>query len=123
MDRDELEALRARTGAASTLEAPLLHEVADAVRGVFPNAPAHPEALAEPTEAVLHLVDRCLPGWSITLKGHATEPDGHWRCSLRRSSGRDDDDVIGQGRAPTVPLAVLMALLSVACHRAPARTA
>jgi hypothetical protein len=122
MERDELETLRRRAGEARTLEAALLHEIAAAVRGVFPDAPAHPEALAEPTEAVLHLVDRCLPGWAIMLKGHATEPDGHWRCTLRRHSARDDDAVIGQGRGPTVPLAVLTALLSVACQRTPART-
>lgn len=98
MDRDELEALRARAR-----DGPLLHEVADAVRGVFPDAPAHPEVPADPTEAVLNLVGRCLLGWTIAPKGYAAEPNGHRRCNLRRHSARDDDAVIGQGCAPTMP--------------------
>lgn len=119
MDRRDLEALHARIGAARSLDEALLHDAARALCGVFPDAPTRPDALAEPTEAVLHLVDRCLPGWAVTLRGQATEPGGHWRCHLRRSTSRDDDAVIGKGRAPTVPLAVLMALVSVALARVP----
>lgn len=89
------------------------------MRAVFPGARLQPEPPAEPTEAAPHPVDRCPPGRSIALGGHATEPDGHRRRSLRRSGGRDDV-VAGHGPAPTVPLA---ALLSVACRRTHARTA
>lgn len=118
MSKAELTALKARIDAAKDLDEALLHDTVVALKPVFPNAPSHPELLSEPTEAVLHFVDRCLPGWTISLLGRAAEPDGHWSCVLRESSSRDDDSVIGAGKAPTVCLALLEALVSVAIARA-----
>ncbi|WP_238928833.1 hypothetical protein [Alexandriicola marinus] len=63
------------------------------------------------TDAVLGLVRRGLPGWTIQLKGTATHPNGHWHCSLRRSDIRDNDPYVGIGAGPTLPHALLGALI------------
>jgi hypothetical protein len=118
MSKETLEALQAHVDGAADLDAALLKDAADRLREVFPGAPSHPELLSEPTEAVLRLIDHCLPGWTITLRGTATEPDGHWHCSLRESGSRDNDEVIGNGNAPTVSLSLLRALVSAARARA-----
>lgn len=114
MNKHEIEALLTQLDAAATLEGDTLASVATAMRDVFPDAPHHPDVLSEPVEAALHLIDHCLPGWSIHLAGKATEPDGHWRCSLRKSRDRDEDEVIGMGAGPTISLALVQALLRVA---------
>ena len=114
MTTETIDALRARVDGATDLDEALLREAVAGLRIAFPGAPAHPELTSDPTEAVLRLVDHCLPGWTITLRGRATEPDGHWHCSLRESEARDSDAVIGIGTAPTVSLALLRALVSVA---------
>ncbi len=111
MNTTTVNALCERLDRVDTLNSDMLADMADAVTGLFPNAPAHPEVIAEPTEAVLHLIDRCLPGWNIHLTGQASEPDGHWRCSLRRSDAHDDDEVVGTGSGPTVPLALSRAFM------------
>ena len=49
---------------------------------------------------MLHLIDMALPGWSIQLTGKATEPDGHWRCSLRETRGSDEIEIVGLGDRP-----------------------
>ena len=64
------------------------------------------------TDAVLGLVRACLPGWTIQLKGTATSPNGHWHCSLRRSDVRDNDPYVGLGAGPTLPHALLGAVIA-----------
>ena len=118
MTVETLESLLDRATSAQDLDVTLLHEAAVALKDVYPDAPAHPEALDDATEGVLRLVDRCLPGWSIHLAGQATKPDGHWRAFLRESDSRDSDEDIGSGRAPTVSLALLIALLKLGAHKA-----
>jgi hypothetical protein len=120
MGKARIEGLLKKVGSTAALEADLLAEVAGAVREVFPDAPHRPEVLAEPVEAVLSLIDRCLPHWSIQLTGKAQEPDGHWRCSLRKTRGSDEDEVLGVGTGPTVALALLQALLQVSLQKAQA---
>ena len=117
MTKTQISQLRDRADAAETLDETLLHDAAVTLHDIFPDAPAHPELLSDPTEGVLSLIDRCLPGWTIALRGQATEPDGHWTCTLRESASRDSDAVIGSGRAPAVSLALLRALLGVAAVR------
>lgn len=119
MSKAELKALEERVDEAGDLGEALLRDAAGALASVFPQVPAHPEVLSEPTEGVLHLIDRCLPGWDIVLHGRATEPNGHWNCILRESDSSDDDAVIGTGQAPTVALAALEALLAVAVATSP----
>lgn len=69
-------------------------------------------------DAALQLIVRTLPGWAITLEGSAHSPEGGWSCMLRRSGLRDDEEVIGVGRAATAPVAVVVALLRVMINRA-----
>jgi hypothetical protein len=65
------------------------------------------------TEAALALADAVLPGWSIVL-----ERASGWRCTLRESGTRDDDELIGVAAAPTPAPALLGALLAVEARRA-----
>jgi hypothetical protein len=118
MSKSELQGLQERLNNADRLDRGLLNEATDALRGIFPRVPPHADAPAELAEGVLHLVDICLPGWTISLTGKAVEPDGHWRCYLREASARDNDEVIGIGTAPTVTQAILGALLRIAIYRA-----
>lgn len=118
MTSDALRSVKQKIDAAGDLDEPLLTEATKALAGVFRTAPDHPEALGEPTVAVLHLIDHCLPGWSITLKGQAIEPDGHWDCSLRETTARDDDAYVGHAKGPTIALAALGALVTVALRKA-----
>ena len=65
------------------------------------------------TDRLMMLVCDTLPGWTVSVKGKAWQPNGHWVCSLRKTSSRDSDEYIGVGRAPTLPHALLAALLRV----------
>lgn len=113
-----IQTLEEKLASASDVDANLITEAADMVRTVFSRTPAHADVLGNPTDAVVHLVNKTLPGWTISLHGKATEPDGHWVCTLRDTGGRDNDAVIGFGSAPTVALALLSALVKVAAQSA-----
>lgn len=65
----------------------------------------------ESTDEVLGVVHRYLPGWSIQIRGTATRPNGHWHCSIRKSDIRDNDQYVGIGNGPTLPHALLAAIL------------
>ncbi|MFQ6549010.1 hypothetical protein AADZ90_013730 [Aestuariibius sp. 2305UL40-4] len=114
MPADLLETLRAKVQTASVLDHALLVEVTTALQSVYPQAPIPPEDSTDTTEDAIHMVDACLPGWTISLRGKAREPDGHWRCSLREGSTRDNDAAIGIGTGPTVALALTDAILCLA---------
>jgi hypothetical protein len=118
MTRTDILKVMERVKGAAALDSALLAEAAAAVRSVFPAVPALDTSESEPVEAVLHMVDLALPGWSIQLTGKAMEPNGHWRCSLRETRGSDEIDVVGLGTGAVVALALLEALLSVAEQRA-----
>lgn len=107
---EPLEALRDRVERSPSLDADLLAEVRDAVSVAFPNAAGCP-AGRDVTGDTLLLVDACVPGWTISLHGKAMTADGHWRCSLRESSSRDNDLYVGVGNGPTVAHALIGALL------------
>jgi len=119
MSEEALERLAATISASGGVDGELLSAVATAV-GPILESPADWAASDAPddhTEAALHLVDACLPGWTISLKGKASEPDGHWRCTLRESTTRDNDEVLGVGAGQTVALALMAALVRVAQMR------
>lgn len=107
------QALTARLAAAERLDADILAEICTAAAATFPETPAHPEVLSDPSEAVMHLLSHCLPGWHIRLTGQAAEPDGHWRCSLRKSAVDDDDLVVGTATGPTIALTLARAFWDV----------
>ena len=106
---------------ADRVDAGLFAQAVEAMKAAFPSEDfADAEHLIEqdPTEAVLSLVEEHLPNWTISLKGKARDIDGDWTCTLRRSSSRDDDAVIGLGSGPTLSLAVLLAILKASLLRA-----
>lgn len=114
MIKSDIEHLIGEVEAAASLDPALLTRTAEVLRLVFPNTPFSTEATSDVVEQVLHLVDTVLPTWTIQLTGKAMEPDGHWRCSLRESRGRDEDEVIGLGSGAVAGLALVAALLRVA---------
>lgn len=91
---------------------------ADALRRVFPKTPDPAEGGSDPVHQLLHMIDVCLPGWTIQLTGKASEPDGHWRCFLRETRGGGEVEVIGLGTGRVVELALLEALLHVGEQKA-----
>jgi hypothetical protein len=117
MTKTDIQNVMQRIKGASAVDGAMLAEAADLVRRVFPAVPALVPPLPEPVEAALHLVDTALPGWSIQLTGKASEPDGHWRCSLRETRGSDEIEIVGLGTGPVVALALLEALLDVALQK------
>ena len=70
------------------------------------------------TDSVLHLVDQAAPGWSIHLDGKAFEPNGHWRCTLRPSDMRDDDEFIATAKGPRLVNVLVAALLRLMARQA-----
>jgi hypothetical protein len=119
MNRDQMQALAARIEGAASLDLDLAVATLEGLRTALPQARSdlRPGAV-ESTDAALHLVARLLPDWSVALSGTAHEPEGHWTCTLRPSGARDDEEVIGIGRAPTPPLALIAALLRVVVTQA-----
>ena len=61
---------------------------------------------------------RMLPGWEIDLRNASAGLGGSWTCALREGTARDDDQIIGIGKAQTLSLAMVAALLRVAARRA-----
>jgi hypothetical protein len=114
MNRDQLQALADRIEGAASLQLDLAVATLEGMRTALPQARSDLRpGVVESTDAALHLVARALPNWSVVLSGTAHEPDGRWTCTLRPSGARDDEEVIGIGRAPTAPLALIVALLRV----------
>lgn len=74
------------------------------------------DADIQSTDAVIHLIDALVPGWSIHIRGRAIEPNGHWHCHLRRSEGRDNDEFIGLGKGRTLSQALIAALLRTVAY-------
>lgn len=116
MDK-KLAALAEEIEAALEIDDELAKRVLGAIETMTDKAVSR-EAL-DSTDMVLDLIYSLRPGWSVNIRGLANKPNGHWRCSLRRSSSRDNDEYIGIGRGPTLPHALLASVLkafSLAVH-------
>ncbi len=106
---EALTALAHEIESAFELSDDLMERACGALAGKLPSPPE--KADFHSTDKILRLVQECLPGWSIHIRGTATKPNGHWHCSLRRSEIRDNDAFAGIGRGPSLPHALLAALL------------
>lgn len=105
-----LAALAEDVEAALVLETELADKVLAVINGLTGN-PKVERADLDSTDAVLSLIYKVRPGWSVSIRGNATLPNGHWRCTLRKSSSRDNDEYLGIGRGPTLPHSLLASLL------------
>lgn len=119
MSRSDIERLKTQVEGSSSLDRELLAQADEVLRRTFSGVPASSDAISGQVEHILHVVDSVLPTWTIQLTGKAMEPNGHWRCSLRRSRGNDEDELIGLGSGAVVGLALVAALLHVAMQKTP----
>lgn len=120
MEHGQLTELLEKIETAEQLDQELESAVLDGMNSAFPGKAvwtAHQAKILEATDEVLRLVDIVLPNWSISLKGFANEADGRWTCTLRETGVLDNDEMIGIGRAPNLPLAIIAALLKVTILR------
>ncbi len=106
----DFTALASEVEAEHALKDDLAERVRAAIAGFRPDLDMSVESLRS-TDALLHLTDSVVPGWSIQLRGKAREPDGHWTCVIRRSLNSDNDEFIATGRGPMLGLAILAATL------------
>lgn len=106
----ELTDLAMEVESALTLEDELANRVIAAISSVAAGRKIERHSM-DSTDDVLALIYLIRPGWSVSMKGVARLPNGHWRCTLRRSESRDNDEYLGVGRGPTLPHALLAALL------------
>jgi hypothetical protein len=117
MPNENIRSLIARLEAAQALDAETKAEVAAAIKTMSALRPAGrqkiPEMVELTTDQILYLIDELLPDWSIKLKGRTNNVSGHWVCILRKSEGRDNDEVIGIGRSAALPNALLAAMLKL----------
>jgi hypothetical protein len=120
MGGTELTALAERIESGPEVDAGLTADAIESLKAAFPEATQALRRdcpLLTSTDEALHVVHAIVPAWDISIKGVAVEPHGHWRCSLRESSALDEDTVIGIGRAPSLPRALIAALLRIAAGR------
>jgi hypothetical protein len=121
MNHDDLARLADGTESASASDPDSVRALLAGLRAAFADHPAAGSidaAVLVSGDAALELIRHMLPNWTVSLKGKAHLPDGHWTCTLRESTSRDDDELLGVGKGRTLPLAMTAALLRVAARRA-----
>lgn len=116
MQPEAIEDLVRRIGASSAEDAAiageLLAALGEAARRCHSPVPFDVACLGS-FERALEAVDHVLPHWRVQL-----DRAGGWRCALRESGTRDDDELIGVGTGPTPAFALLAAFLAVIARRA-----
>lgn len=118
MTSTDHETLAARIESGTDMDSATADATISALRGLLPEGAQVGIGKFESSDAVVRLIDEALPTWSITAEGIANDRNGHWHCYLRRSRGRDNDEMIGIGKGPQLRLALLAALLRVLAYRA-----
>jgi hypothetical protein len=116
MTKEELQTLATRLEAGDGLTRVDASRVADLIGAAFSDRPVwrtgQIEALAS-TDAVLSLLAEALPSWSVHITGHSASATGRWTCTIRETGVRDDDELIGVGKAEVLPNAVTAAILKI----------
>jgi hypothetical protein len=116
MDKQEITALASEIETRVSVNEDVLQRVSEVLQRELDNKSISVVvniADFSDTDRVIFLVDAVLPGWTILLSGTAIDPDGHWKCTLRRSASRDNDEFIGTSRGPKLSHALAAALLKV----------
>lgn len=104
--------------AALAIDDDLARRAIEAVAKIdTPHADAFVGSDLDSTDRILAMVYHTLPGWTVSVKGKAWQPNGHWSCSLRQTTSRDSDEYVGIGRGPTLPHSLLAALFRVLAQR------
>ena len=103
MDDSEIRALAQRIETETLLDAGLRSQVSGLLGEMVPGVDGTTEAI-DTVEGALTVVDAAVPG-------------GHWNCHLRHPDFRDSDEIIGAGRSPLLPHALLAAVLRVFAYR------
>ncbi len=120
MPKNDREELASRVEASSNADFDLSANVAGASRASFPTAASAghiQDDIATSTDAIVAQVIAALPGWHFSIRGRARTDTGAWRCTLRRSDVRDDDETIGVSEAHSRSLATPAAGLRVAARQ------
>ncbi len=120
MEHNPLKDLMEKIENADRLDAELEVAVLDGMNAAYPGKAvwaAHQASPLEATDEVLRLVDTVLPNWSISLTGLANDEDGRWTCTLRETGVLDNDEMIGVGKAPSISLAIIAAILNISILR------
>jgi hypothetical protein len=116
MTKEELQTLATRLEAKDGLTRADASRVADLIEAAFPDRPiwrtSQIEALAS-TDAVLALLAEALPSWSVHITGNSASATGRWTCTIRETGVRDDDELIGVGKAEVLSNAVTAAILKI----------
>ena len=123
MPSQELQALAARLEAGENPGAEMAERVTALLAAAAPDRPLWRGAAAAAlgsTDAALGLLAEALPSWSVHISGSSATVAGRWTCTIRETGVRDDDELIGVGKAATLAGAVAAALLKVIAMRAPA---
>jgi hypothetical protein len=113
MTEDHLRALAAELEAGRGLDAARASRVAALVAAAFARSGAGGAAL-DTTDGMLALLAESLPSWSVHLTGHSATVRGRWTCTIRETGVRDDDELIGVGKAEMPASAVAAALVMLA---------
>jgi hypothetical protein len=116
MTPDELRGLSDRLEGDTAPDAAARAELAALIAAAFPGRPVGREALAEAlcsTDGALAVLAEALPSWSVHITGHSATVSGRWTCTIRETGVRDDDELIGVGKAATLAAAVAAAMLKI----------
>ncbi len=116
MKADKLEQIAASIENGSPSDPDLVKALMQALHRTFPGEAVDAGTLVQ-GDAALALVAHVLPGWEIDLRNASAGLGGRWTCALREGTARDDDQIIGIGKAQTLALATLAALLRVVSRR------
>ena len=122
MARQELHAAAARIEAGEVPDREMAGQIADLLASAVPGRPLWRGAMAGAlgsTDAALALVAEALPSWSVHLSGASATVAERWTCTIRETGVRDDDELIGVGKAETPAAAVAAALLKAIAMRRP----
>jgi hypothetical protein len=120
MTKDDLHRLAAEIETDQIVGRAGAGRLADAISAAFPDRPLWQAARTEvfgSTDALLAVVAEALPSWSVHLSGASATVRGRWTCTIRETGVRDDDELIGVGKAGSPAQAITAALLNVIALR------
>ncbi len=119
MKPDKLDKIAASVDNVSAGDPEGVKQILQALKEVFPAEADRIDAgVLVSTDAALALAERVLPGWEMDMRNASVGQGGKWNCAMREGTARDDDQLIGIGKAQTISMAVVGALLQVAARRA-----